>query len=491
MRSFFGSIAFLLAAASLSGQQVLTKEKPPGFQGADPNRWPPTKLKLSAREAPSPRLKFALLTLPRDQVKGNAAVGYHRAILLRREAITDQKQHYEEQNKLYEMLNEAPTEELQQRLKNYVARFKNALRELDYASLRDTCDWELEARIDDQGISTIVPEIQWMRELAAILKFRCRSHLLEKNTVAALNDIRIGFTMAKHIGEGPSLIQALVGIAIFSIFAGELELVLQLPDAPNLYWSLTALPPQFVRLRPAMEGELRGAIGTLPMWKEVEKGIMTPEAARKTLQGFLKTYELMIHQFSPAPDAKDELLLAGFIALRHPSARKALLAMGYPAADVEAMPAAQAVILEGKLQFQSLQEEMYVYFDRPFLEAEAGLKKVEERVRNIVSEGNQIDVFGGSLISLLLPAATKVHEAAGRTERRIAILRVVEAIRLHAAENRGELPKTLSEINSVPVPDDPATGKPFEYVLEGQTAKLSARWRDPGPPLWYVIEIVK
>lgn len=482
MRPFLGSLVLLLAVASLSGQQP----------GKEDDRWPPTQLKLHARQAPSPRLKFPLITPAGEQVKGNAAVSYHRAILLRREAITDQKQHNEEQNKLHEMLAEKPTEELQQRLKNHTARFKNALRELEYASLRDHCDWDLLSRIEDQGISTLIPEIQWMRELATLLKFRCRSHILDKNVPAALNDIRIGFTMARHVGEGPSLIQALVGIALFSIFAGELELALQLPDAPNLYWSLTALPPQFIQMRKAMEGELRGAVGTLPMWKDIDKGVMTPEAAKKALKTFSKTYDLLGNQFGlPGPDTKDELLVASFVALRHPSARKALLAMGYPPADVEAMPAAQAVILEGKLQFQSLEEEMYVYFDRPFLEADEGLTKVGERVKKIVSEGGHIDVFGASLVDLLVPAVHKVHEASGRVTRRVAALRVAEAIRLHAAENRGELPRTLAEIKSVPVPDDPVTGKPFLYVLDGQTARLNSTVRAPNPPLRYVIEIVK
>ncbi len=47
-------------------------------------------------------------------------------------------------------------------------------------------------------------------------------------------------------------------------------------------------------------------------------------------------------------------------------------------------------------------------------------------------------------------------------------LRSVEAIRLHAASQGQALPRALDEIKLVPVPDDPTTGKPFEYKPDGR-----------------------
>src|SRR5207253_1633429 len=71
----------------------------------------------------------------------------------------------------------------------------------------------------------------------------------------------------------------------------------------------------------------------------------------------------------------------------------------------------------------------------------------------------------------LLVHFEKVWHAQTRIEQRIALLRHVEAIRLHAAANDGKLPATLTEIK-VPLPDDPFTGKPFRYRLDGATAHL-------------------
>jgi hypothetical protein len=69
------------------------------------------------------------------------------------------------------------------------------------------------------------------------------------------------------------------------------------------------------------------------------------------------------------------------------------------------------------------------------------------------------------------PSVFRVHRKRWLLDQRIALLRHVEALRLHAAEHDGTLPRSLSEV-SVPLPDDPLTGKPFRYELAGDTAHL-------------------
>ena len=65
-----------------------------------------------------------------------------------------------------------------------------------------------------------------------------------------------------------------------------------------------------------------------------------------------------------------------------------------------------------------------------------------------------------------------------RITRDIAAIRVVEALRMHAAENGGELPETLDDIECVYVPDNPATGKPFLYRLEDGAGILDLPYDD-------------
>ena len=59
-----------------------------------------------------------------------------------------------------------------------------------------------------------------------------------------------------------------------------------------------------------------------------------------------------------------------------------------------------------------------------------------------------------------------------RIDREVASLRVIEALRIYAARHDGRLPERLDDIDQVPVPNNPATGKPFVYRLEGTTGIL-------------------
>ncbi len=70
-----------------------------------------------------------------------------------------------------------------------------------------------------------------------------------------------------------------------------------------------------------------------------------------------------------------------------------------------------------------------------------------------------------------LPAQRAVRKAYARIDQRFGLLRAVEALRLYASEHKGELPAKLADI-SVPLPDDPVSGKPFRYELIGKTAHL-------------------
>ena len=67
------------------------------------------------------------------------------------------------------------------------------------------------------------------------------------------------------------------------------------------------------------------------------------------------------------------------------------------------------------------------------------------------------------LASLLLPAIGSVHFQMAKSERSVAMLRVIEALRIYAARHQGRLPDKLADISEVPVPVDPTTGQAFVY----------------------------
>jgi hypothetical protein len=53
-------------------------------------------------------------------------------------------------------------------------------------------------------------------------------------------------------------------------------------------------------------------------------------------------------------------------------------------------------------------------------------------------------------------------------------LRILEALRLHVGKHDGKLPQSLADVTVVPVPTlDVLTGKPFDFALAGETARLT------------------
>ena len=75
--------------------------------------------------------------------------------------------------------------------------------------------------------------------------------------------------MARHAGEAPTLINALVGMAICGIMNNELMQFIQQPGAPNMYWPLTDLPQPLIDPRKGYHGERLSVMGLFPGLREM------------------------------------------------------------------------------------------------------------------------------------------------------------------------------------------------------------------------------
>lgn len=422
-------------------------------------------LSLKPVGAPAPIMRYELVPSFREQTKGNAALYYHRALHLFSEfrqvgiEAHDARMKFEEQ--LSKPLAEIPVEALRDWIKPYAGVF----RELEAAYKVRDCDWGIGDRIASESYNLLMPELQKTRELAFLLKVRCRLHQKEGNLEAALKDIQIGLTLGRHVGKSETLIAFLVGTAITAVSLSELDHVLQMPKCPNLYWSLSALPRPFIPLDSAVEGELRGLDAILPLTKDLEEPMST-EQARLMLDSFfarMQKFNLDVGANGLPRMGLNEtrLALAAYVTLMHPSARKDLLAGGRTEAELNAMPPAQIVLLNSSIKYRSLRDEYMMWLTAPADEAFQGMQKSSQKVWEMRNTPTDMMV---TMLTLLLPATQQVYQAQVRTQRRIASLRVVEAVRLHTA-SFGKAPAKLSDITLVPVPNDPQTNKPFEYSL--------------------------
>jgi hypothetical protein len=143
------------------------------------------------------------------------------------------------------------------------------------------------------------------------------------------------------------------------------------------------------------------------------------------------------------------------------AARVRLIESGLPEASVRRFPADQVILLDEKRECEIRFDDVMKIMSLPAWQYEA--------LATEPKPAKEKALFADAV----LPAQYIVRRAQARLDRRIALLRQVEALRLYAAEHKGALPAKLTEI-SVPLPDDPFTGKPFCYELSGGTAHLRA-----------------
>jgi hypothetical protein len=314
-----------------------------------------------------------------------------------------------------------------------------------------------------------------MRDLARLLALRARLEILEGHTDRALRALQTGFAAAKHVGETPTLISYLVGVAMATVTARELELLLSQPGAPNLYWALTDLPRPFIDIRKPVEGERIGIYGSFPGLIEV---MNNPDAAPLKPEQIKASVDLLVKEFGFGKDFPTRAAISVWVRTKHVAAKEALVAAGWPRDKVDKMPHMQVALLHALQQYDRMLDEMVKWRTFPYVEALKGFDQAERMLKEarakVMSPAGDVPAI--PLAPLLLPAVKKVFAAHARINRRFAALRCIEAIRLYAAAHGGKLPARLDDIKGVPVPADPYLGKPFAYRLAGGTATLE------GPP---------
>ena len=95
------------------------------------------------------------------------------------------------------------------------------------------------------------------RQWARLLAIKMRIELAKDKIDEAILTLKTGLAFARQVASGPFLINGLLGIAIAHIMMEQLEELVALPGAPNLYWALTALPRPLIGFRSQVEIERR------------------------------------------------------------------------------------------------------------------------------------------------------------------------------------------------------------------------------------------
>jgi hypothetical protein len=472
LRSLGGSLALLTLIAMGQAQE----KKEPG----------PRSVKLAAQAAkkPASSLAYHLRPDPLDQVEGNAAFLWTRAVMASRSV----RYKWTEAQWKWSDIDSTPLDKLPiKEVKAALAAHAFALRFADQASLRTRCNWDRPSPTV-QNLATDMlhmEEVQGLREIARLLTLRCRVELAERRFDDALRTLQSGLSLAQHVnGDGPHMVlDDLVGIAIASVMLARVEEWIQISGSPNLYWALTDLPRPLVDTRRSIRVELNTIYRSYPILRELKsKRKLSAEEAKqlveKALDAVYSGANPIVENAAGAPGANParppwaRKMATTALALKYyPIAKKGLVDSGRPAKEVEAMSSLQVVAIYYLEQYEQMRDEILQWLAVPAWQGRKSLEKVRAKYHARTQEdGNILNV----LVGLLTPAIVKVTAAELRLERQIAGLRGAEALRLHVAVT-GATPAKWADITEVPGPIDPLTGKGLDdwYRLEGNNPVLA------------------
>ena len=199
------------------------------------------ELALYPAKAPEPAQKYRLLLKAEEQIDADAVPIYEKAIqLLPEDSQTDS---------ITQWLK-IPSSKLPiQQVQTTIQQFNPTMELVKEAVKCKKCDWPY---WDDDTSSQ---KLSKFRTIVFYLDLQARVQIAQGEYDQAIDTVQNGFTMAKHLGDGPTLLQGLVGIAIGARMFRPLEQFIQQANTPNLYWALRDLPQPFIDLTEQSEYE--------------------------------------------------------------------------------------------------------------------------------------------------------------------------------------------------------------------------------------------
>ena len=430
----------------------------PGATRAQENAPSVIRLNLSPVAPAKPALQHRLHLDIADRSPGDAATLYMSAII-------GWQLSPEESSNIDELLK-LPMAELNAGIsrQGYAhARFEL----LHIAARREQCNWEMPYR--EQGFSTLLPHLGPMRDAARTLAVHTRFQIHQRKHDEAIRLIQTGLGMSSHLNQDAVLVQQLVGAAISRLMLERLDEFVGSPGAPNLYWPLAQLPRPFHDIRETLGWERKITSHIFSTQTDDELENLTAAEFRKS-EGMIRS----VMGASRGPNDEAGTVLMALKA--YPEAKKFLADRGMPADKVNALEPHQAIAMAMVRSHREVIDEMLKLHGLPYWQAQEEMKKIEKNFEN-----TRMQQLWNPMLHLL-PALSMANQRLVQVDRKIASLRLVEALRAHAATNGGKFPASLDDLKDTPAPVDPMTGEPFKYELRGDMAIIDCVHQDRGRP---------
>jgi hypothetical protein len=450
IRDFSHVITVVLCLAAVAASPATTQSS---LQPAPP--------KADARSfelqpvAPSvPVGRYQLACDPLDELPGNAAIAYLEASIWLTKDLMKSLDSADQANDSHdEKAFEAAVAGL---------TLPGLSSQLEIAARRDVCDFECATQ--QTGGLTLLPHLNKLRMLGELVVLRAQYQLRRGQPAEAVKTLQLGYALARHAGQERIDVSGMVGEGLTATVNSALIELMSRPDAPNLYWAIQGLPHPLVRLATGDEGHRVVPLVDFPVLKKGRGGnivagdwriFMDEKAAYETA---LRPEAALAQRVTDASAAAAAYALlpdaiAHYAQSRHVSPEAA--------ATVDPALLAATYVIE---QFQVDSDEYYMMANLPYPQLLPLAKKLTQRL-NETKASQAVGVWNQSFDRRVMVYA--------RTDRQLAALGAVEAIRSFAAAHDGQLPQSLNAIVDTPAPVNPATGAAFEYHVDGNVATLA------------------
>jgi hypothetical protein len=423
---------------------------------------PPTvRLTVSAAAEPNPALKYRLIQPAAERTSGNAAMFYYKSFVFDRpgsmrviDAMT---------NLLEEPLAEFPLQKIAGN--SALDALRKNFTELRKAARADHCDWG-----DDQrqvGVAAQLDHVQNLRSLCRALLLETRLRLVQDDFDGAIETLGFCYSLARDLRSGQTFIHSLIGMAIEEMAADQFEALLTRPGAPNLYWAISEFAAEPMRLRETISFERNICEYSVHGLSQLDDHELSDAEAYELMSSVRRVLDFRGNGHDANQhDLADDLQMFYFALSHYDEAGRDSRNKAAAPALANDTPLLQLVLRHRWRQFCAARDQIAKWRLVPEFDYEL-IKRQEHEYLQSLPPGYAVPFAG------FLPTVSPVLDARVRADRRLALLRALEALRMHAAE-RGTWPATLAEIRGAPAALDPVTNKPFIYRAEGDQARLEA-----------------
>ena len=207
------------------------------------------KLAVRPRKATAEVGKYALFPPAASLTEGDAVPLYEKAAkVLPSKALEDQVQKW-----LKMPVDQLPIDPVGEALEQYVESLKCAARAIKCRE----CKWPVPVS------ESLMTNLQQYRRLVSAIRLWARYEIAQENYEGAVLAMQTGLGMGKHLMQGPTLAEYLVGVSVANTVCRDVEEFVQAGEAPNLYAALAALPKPFTDVDRLIEADKK-AIGSEP-----------------------------------------------------------------------------------------------------------------------------------------------------------------------------------------------------------------------------------